>query len=130
MQIQSNLGCQTQFVLEGCSKTDLFENRINRNNKLEINSFYTPKEYSETSVLEGLGVGTIRFSNKLWGRWTCTKKKPRFQCLRDVYAKRTIDSLCRRNFRAQDLVIACVSFMSCEPSLHCLIPRVDMMVSK
>ena len=26
--IQSNLGIRTQFVLKGCSKTDLFENRI------------------------------------------------------------------------------------------------------
>ena len=46
--------------------------------------FYTPKEYSETSVLEGLGVGTIRFSNKLWGRLICVKEKPRFQCTHGV----------------------------------------------
>ena len=59
----------------------LFENRIIRNNKKEINSFCTPKEYSETSVLEGLGVGTIQFSNKLWGRLTSTKEKPRFQSI-------------------------------------------------
>ena len=83
-RIQSNLGCRTQFVLEGCSKTDLFENRIIRNNKKEINSFYTPKEYSETSVLEGLGVRTIRFSNNIWGRLTCVKEKPRFQCTHGV----------------------------------------------
>ena len=82
--VQSNLGFRTQFVLEGCSKTDLFENRIIRNNKKKINLFYTPKEYIQTSVFEGLGVRTIRFSNKLRGRLTCTKEKPRFDCTRRV----------------------------------------------
>ena len=28
LEVQSNLGFRTQFVLEGCSKTDLFESRI------------------------------------------------------------------------------------------------------
>ena len=66
----SNLGCRTQFALEGCSKTDLFENRNIRNSENEINLFCTPKEYSETSVSEELGVRVIRLSNKLRARIT------------------------------------------------------------
>ena len=57
-----------------CSKTESLEiikKRLIRS---------THQKNSETSVLEGLGVGTIRFSNKLWGRLTCIKEKPRFQC--------------------------------------------------
>ena len=66
----SNLGCRTQFALEGCSKTDLFENRNIRNSENEINLFCTPKEDSETSVSEELGVRVIRLSNKLRARIT------------------------------------------------------------
>ena len=91
----SNLGCRTQFALEGCSKTDLFENRNIRNSENEINLFCTPKEDSETSVSEELGVRVIRLSNKLRARITWTKEKPRFGCTR---TKGAFDSSCRRKF--------------------------------